>query len=98
MTDVPLIDLLSVRELTPAVVQEHLDEIAEECPPGNSIPMALVDVISRMTAAGMKADEIAERLAGVQWAPGHPLEVKTVRHCRQIAAGSKRVPKQRVLA
>ena len=87
--EIPLIELLHPRDLTAVLVQEHLDDLAVGCPPDGSIPAALVEVISRMTVAGMEAEEITARLAGVEWALGRALSRTTVQHARQIAAGTK---------
>ena len=95
----PLFDQLTVRELTPNLVQEYIDlagdearEQAEKC--------ALVEIITRMTAVGMSASEIARHLDGVQAGPIRlaPDRRNTVLYMRQLATGSKgslRVPLQR---
>lgn len=91
-----LVELLTARELTPELVQEFIDDAGERAAKAARVEAercALVEVITRMTAAGMASPEIARRLAEVHTSVVPVITKNTVLYARQLATGSKGQPR-----
>jgi hypothetical protein len=86
---------LTPREFRPQLMQEYIDESGEQAARAaraEAERCALVELITRMTNAGMESPEITRRLADVHTSTIPEITKSTVLYARQLATGSKGQP------
>lgn len=95
LQDLHPVQRITPREFRPELVQEFIDDAGERAARAARIEAercALVELIVRMTAAGMDSREITRRLASVHTTTIPAVTKSAVLYARQLAAGTKGQP------